>query len=199
MFGFGKTPQQTFWSWFEKNEGRLFEFDKARDRIFAELQTELHRVCSELTFEFSPVLAGNREFVVSAGGLRKAFSTVENLVDCAPRLPRWKFVKFRQRRNPLNNLQIGGAEIKASEVEVCIAKHSGNVALIVFIPRIENKKARARFGFLFLDEALGEYDVAMKVGAVEFHPAAEHPEYPRFPLTQLPKRFDLAHSELTSS
>lgn len=199
MFGFRKTPEETFWSWFEANQGKLFEFEQARELIFNELHAELHKVCSDLTFEFSSILDGRREFVVSAEGLKKAFPAVEKLVDCAPRLPLWKFVKFRQRRNPINDLQIGGTEIKASEVEVCIAKHAGKIALVVFIPRIEDKKTRTQYGFLFLDDALGEYDVSMKVGAIEFHPATEHPEYPRFPLTQLPQRFDRAHRELTGS
>jgi hypothetical protein len=199
LFGFGKTREQNFWTWFEKNQAKLFNFEQARDRIFDELQMELHKVCRELTFEFSPILDGKREFVVSAEGIKGAFPAVEQLVNCAPNLPQWKFVKFRQRRNPISDLQIGGTKVKASEVEVCIAKHAGKVGLIVFVPRIQDKKALAQYGFLFLDEALGEYDVSMKVGAIEFHPATEHPEYPRFPLTQLPERFDRAHGELTRS
>ena len=196
MFGIGETREQTFWNWFERNQGKVFEFEQAREQIFEELQTELHKVCSDLTFEFSPIIGGKREFVVSAEGLKKAFPAVENLVNCAPALPRWKFVKFRQRRSPINDLQIGGTKINASEVEVCIARHAGKVALIVFIPRIEDKKVRAQYGFLFLDEALGEYDVSVKVGAIEFHPSTEHPEYPRFPLSQLPQRFDQAHRKI---
>jgi len=196
LFGFGKTREENFWAWFEKNQARLFNFEQARKRVFDELKMELHKVCSDLTFEFSSVIDGRREFVVGAEGLKATFPAVEKLVDCAPSLPQWKFLKFRQRRSPLNNLQIGDITIKPSDVEVCIARHAGKVALVVFIPRVQDKKALAQFGFLFLDQALGEYDVSVKVGAIEFHPATEHPEYPRFPLTELPHRFDRACSEL---
>ncbi len=196
MSEFEKARVQIFWTWFGKNQDRLFEFEQDQERIFDELQMELQKVCSELTFEFSPNFDGRREFVISAEGQKIAFPAVDDLVNCAPRLPLWNFVKFRQRRSPICNLKIGATEIKASEVEVSIAKHAGKLALIVFIPRTTDKKALAKYGFLFLDQALGEYDVSVKVGAIEFHCSTEHPEYPRFPIIQLPERFDVAYGKL---
>jgi len=197
LFGFGKTREQAFWSWFEKNQLRLFNFEQARECVFDELQNELEKVSTDLTFEFSPVIEGQREFVVSAEGHMAAFPAVEKLIDCAPKLPQWRFVKYRQRREEMHDLQIGETTIRASEVEVCIAQDAGKVALILFIPHEQDAKSLARWGFLFLDQTLGEYDVSTKVGAIEFHPATAHPDYPRFPLTELPARFDHAHHELT--
>ena len=92
------TPEQAFWSWFEKNEKRLFTFETDRDRVFNELAGKLKQVHESVTFEFGPVEDGKREFVISADGIKDAFPAVEKLYALAPKLPRWKFIKFRPRR-----------------------------------------------------------------------------------------------------
>src|SRR5258705_9521609 len=89
-----------FWKWFIKNERRLFEFDTAQEKIFGELSKELKKVHGDLTFEFGPVQDGKREFVLSAGGIKSAFPSVESLYAKAPPLPRWVWVKYRPRRIP---------------------------------------------------------------------------------------------------
>ena len=48
----------------------------------------------------------------------------------------------------------------------------------------------ASVGFLFLDNCLGEYDVATKVGFIEFKPAAEPSKLEKKPLSELAATFD---------
>jgi len=90
--------EEEFWNWFQKNEDSIFNFEKDQETIFSNLQSALHKVNQNLTFEFSRVKDNKREFVISADGLKSAFSAVESLFTSAPVLPRWIFIKFRPRR-----------------------------------------------------------------------------------------------------
>lgn len=99
---FGRDSKEAqFWNWFQKNEDTVFHFEKDRERVFDQLGTALQAVNPDLTFEFGPVTSdGEREFVISAGGIKSVFPAVEAVAQSAPPLPRWIIVKYRQRRNP---------------------------------------------------------------------------------------------------
>ena len=51
-------------------------------------------------------------------------------------------------------------------------------------------RANANIGFLFLDAALGEYDVEMSVGGIDFRSNSEKTTLKKYQLVELPKRFD---------
>ena len=103
------TKEQAFWKWFEKNQEDLFHFEKNREAVFDRLAKALKKVHDDLTFEFSPVREnGTREFVISAGGIKTAFPSVEALHASAPKLPKWTILKYRQRRFPINDLEFAG-------------------------------------------------------------------------------------------
>jgi len=57
-----------FLEWFKTNEANLFSIDKDRERTFARVGTEMHKLSRSLTLEFGPVEEGKREFVISADG-----------------------------------------------------------------------------------------------------------------------------------
>jgi len=78
-----------FWKWFQAHEDEIFHFDAEREKVFDKLAAQLRRVHPNLTFEFSSIYEGRREFTVSAGGIRKAFPEVTALVGEAPAFPRW--------------------------------------------------------------------------------------------------------------
>ena len=58
---------------------------RQRERLFDDLAKQLARIHPNLTFEFGPK-ADKREFVVSAAGIKKAFSEVRNLLCLRPAL-----------------------------------------------------------------------------------------------------------------
>jgi hypothetical protein len=193
IFG-AKAPstEEGFWKWFGKNEQRLFEFEVDRETVFDDLTRMMKEVNPDLTFEFGPVQDGRREFVISAGGIKSAFPAVESLYDKAPALPRWVWVKYRPRRLPLNDLQFGGKEIKVDEVNYLLAKDGDKVGVVLFFDgcNAANQKTFAQFGYLFLDEALGEYAVETQVGFIEFH-GRDSQYFPQsHPLRGLPAQFD---------
>ena len=181
-----------FWNWFVANEPRIFNFESNQEVVFAELTKELNRVNSSLTFEFGPVENSKREFVISAAGIRSAFPAVEALYNKAPRLPRWVWVKFRPRRFPLHDLTYGGKEVRAEDVRYLLAKDGDKVGIVMFFGGYKDseKVTFGQIGYLFLDEALGEYTVETQVGFVEFQ-SRESKYFGRsHPLRELPGDFD---------
>jgi hypothetical protein len=79
--------QEEFWKWFTQHEAELHDFDPGQDtereKIFNKLAAQLQKVDPDLTFEFGPTEPG-REFVISAGGMKRAFPAVASLVNAAP-------------------------------------------------------------------------------------------------------------------
>ena len=153
------SAEADFWSWFATNESRLFTFESDQQRVFDDLSRELKRVNGDLTFEFGPVEDGKREFVISAGGIRSAFPAVEALYGAAPPLKRWIWVKYRPRRLPINDLEHGGKRIRADDVRYLLAKDGDKVGIVLFFEGYseQHKNTFGQIGYLFLDEALGEY------------------------------------------
>jgi len=188
----GTPPEQAFWKWFERNEPALFDFDleKSQDGILDELAFEIHKVDSNLTFEFGPKEDGRREFTISADGIRKAFPKVEKLYAAAPSLPRWHFVKFRQRRKP-SDLSYGGVTVRAEAVSVLTEPDGQKLDITVFIPGYSeaSKDTYDAIAFLFLDQALGEYDVEMHLGEVSIKAISQAPPK-AYSFAALPKVFD---------
>lgn len=166
------------WKWFQKNEDMIFNFEKDTENTFDKLSLALSKVDPELTFEFSPIREnGKREFVLSAGGIKKSFPSVELLFNSAPELKQWTIVKFRPRRTPLNDLTFGGVSIKADDVYYNIYKDEDKLGVVLFFDNYSDKEhtTYGNLGYLFLDEALGEYDVETKLGFIEFHnKSSEH-------------------------
>jgi hypothetical protein len=188
--------EQTFWKWFETNQEDLYHFDKDREPIFHRLSEAMHRVDEDLTFEFSPIRSdGTREFVISAGGIKTAFPSVETLFAAAPKLPKWTFLKYRQRRFPINDLEFAGHKVKSTDVHYAIFKDEdpNKVGIMIFLDGyIEKDKGSVwgHIGYLFLDEALGEHDVETHVGAIVFFDrSSKYFEHAR-PLAELPFHFD---------
>ena len=170
---FGSTPELKFWKWFESNNEMLFSFEQNQEPIFNKLSEAMSQVNPELTFEFSPIREnGKREFVISAGGIKSAFPAVEKLFESAPELERWSFIKYRPRRNPLNDLTYEGKSISATEVHYNLYndEDENKVGIIIFLDGYneEQHNIYGNLGYLFLDEALGEYDVETKLGFIEF-------------------------------
>ena len=183
-------PEDNFWKWFSSNESTLYDFDKNQEAIFNSLSIELHKVNPNLTFEFSPKIDGHREFVISADGIRDAFPAVEALYAKAPVLPRWKFIKFRQRHDP-SDITYGGITIEARKVRVLIVREDQRAKLTIYVQGYSQAqhKAYAPIVFLLLDQALGEYDVETNVGQIQIKSVTDAPTN-TCTLAELPKNFD---------
>lgn len=190
------TSEQAFWKWFVAHEDELLDFEADRERVFDLLHERLIEVHPDLVFEFGP-RANRREFVISAGGLKSAFPAVTSLVAAAPKLDRWRITGFRPRRTPLNQVKIGEVCIDPADVEFSLLTDDSTIGLRLFIPGFrEENKAMKHIAYLMLDEALGEYDVETKIGGIQMLPGASHLSAERYPLAELPARFDELASRL---
>jgi hypothetical protein len=184
--------EEAFWKWFVANEPRLFAFESDQEATFDALAKQLNRVNGDLTFEFGPVTDGKREFVISAGGIKAAFPAVEALYSKAPALSRWIWVKFRPRRLPINDLDYEGKKLRADDVRYLLAKDGDKVGIVLFFDGFNEaeKGTYGQIGYLFLDEALGEYAVETQVGFIEFHSRESRYFGQSHPLSDLPREFD---------
>jgi len=183
------TPED-FWKWFQSNEDRLFNFEKNREQTFDMLGAEMHKLNPSLTFEFGPIEDGKREFVISADGVKEAFPQVEALYAAAPSLPRWKFIRFRPRRKPMD-VKYGGVSVRAASVTVQLVQNGQVADVTVFIPNYSeaDRKTFGAIAFLLLDGALGEYDVETRVGQINVD-ATLKVQAQTSSLQDLPKAFD---------
>lgn len=183
---------RAFWRWFEQNQDMVFHFERDQETVFDRLQERLIALHPALAFEFSPVIDGRREFIISAGGFREGFPTVEALVATAPALPRWVVIGFRPRRHPIMPVTLGGKTIDPQSVEATLLSNGQMLGVRLFFHGYsqEERDVWLQIGYLLLDEALGEYDVEAKLGLVEFMPFDLHPDAPRVPLPDLPDWFD---------
>jgi len=181
-----------FWRWFEQNQDMVFHFERDQEAIFDRLQERLVALHPALAFEFSPIIDGRREFIISAGGYREGFPAVEALVATAPALPRWIVIGFRPRRHPIMPVTLGGKTVSPDSVEATLLSNGQMLGVRLFFRGYveEEREVWLQIGYLLLDEALGEYDVEAKLGLVEFMPFELHPDAARVSLPELPGWFD---------
>lgn len=195
-------PQARFWKWFVKNEPRLFTFDAMnegdREELFDELSVQLKKINPDLAFEFGPQ-SERREFVISAGGIRSAFEAVTSLVAAAPRLQRWEIIAFMPRREPCS-IEMRGKRIDAHEVQCSLIHNGQKAGILLFLPGYtDSDVVYKQIGYLFLDQALGEYDVEMNVGPIQMLAPEADTEGERFLIAELPKYFDRLLRQLRQS
>jgi hypothetical protein len=186
-----KSPQEQFWMWFKENENMLFNFERHQDRTFSKLRTAMAKVHPNLTFEFGPNKNGTREFIISGGGIKDAIASVESLYATTPKLARWKFIKFRPRREEMV-IQINDIKLGFEDIEVAVEADGDKAGFTVFIKGYKESKKDIflQAAFILLDQAIGEYDMMTKVGFIEFKPYDEGATYKRHNLNHLPQMFD---------
>ncbi len=181
-----------FWNWFQKNEARLYDFEKEQDRIFMELRREIDKYHPGLAFEFGPKIEGVRDFVISAEGMKADFPFVTALADAAPALPKWKIIKFRPKREPFPEIEYEGVNAKIDEIRFSIEPDGDKPGITLYFDHFDESQRNAYIGitFLYLDNCLGEFDVATKVGFIEAKPASDPSQVKRLPLADLPVTFN---------
>ena len=191
---FGKLSREArFWEWFVAHDDELYNLERDREGVFNRLSAALASVHPDLTFELGPVLGhGKRELILSAGGLIAAFPAVQALYAQAPSLERWIIVPFRPRRWPIMNIEMAGVAVAADQVLASIEPDLDKVGIALYLPGYSRDRHSVfgQIGYLFLDEALGEFDVETKVNYIEFCSVTSQTDLERFPLAELPNRFD---------
>lgn len=190
------TSEQAFWEWFVDHEEEIMNFEADQEQVFDRLAAQLRKINPDLTFEFGP-RGETREFVISAGGIRAAFPSVSALVAAAPKLSRWHVTAFRPRRPAGGSIEINGKRIHSQDIQFSLITDGKNAGIQLFIPGyVEENSVFKQIGYLFLDEALGEYDVETKVGPIQMFAPAAKTEGERYPFSQLTAKFDRLIAQL---
>ena len=190
------SAQELFWKWFEQHQEQLLHFEADRDKHFDMVADALQKVDSHLTFEFGPAEA-KREFVISAGGIRDAFSAVVSLVNAAPAMPDWRITAFRPRRTPLNTVEFRGKLANPQEVQFSLLDNGRTAGIRLFIPHfLEGDSDWRQIGYLLLDDALGEYDVETRLGFIKMYSPEVSTSEKRYRFAALPELFDRLISHL---
>lgn len=186
-----------FWAWFAANEARFRDLRAADDRTVNEIGTMVRAVCPDLTFEVGPGVHSEWSFVVSADGIRSAFPAVVDLVNAAPSIPGWDIVAFRQPRQG-SGLNWKGAYFATNSFYYTSAEADGELDLVIYCPGLNADSEETLKGvtFLLLDFLLGEFDVATRIGAIDWVPLEAGDRDPRLrPLTEL--RAEMASRAMT--
>jgi len=166
---FLKNKYKEFWLWFKNKSNEIFNFENNEDNILDKLHYELHKINENLTFEFSPINNNKREFIISADGIREAFNDVEKLFETKPLLDKWEIIKFRQRGDINNYITINNISVYPENIRYLLFPHDKKIELILYIKNYNiNQEVNKQIGYIFLDNALGEYDVEMKIGGIKF-------------------------------
>jgi hypothetical protein len=177
LFG-RESAEQRFWRWFLENALRLFAFESDQEKVFGELRKALGRVHSGLTFEFGPVQQGQREFIVSADGIKDRFPAVLRLVKAAPSMPQWIVIPFRPPKS-LEGAMITFGEHRLGPDDIWFAAEPDGpcIGLTICIRGLteDNREALGGAAFILLDSALGEYAVEMQVGFIDLQPLPDDP------------------------
>ncbi len=159
-----------FWDWFLNNSDEIFEFERNKKVIFKNISQRLAIINKDLTFLFSPTVEGKRRFIISANGIKSAFKFVYKLVDSAPYLPKWEVVALKPRIGISKPIKMGDFILYPENVFFTHEKFIDYVDLDFYIKSYDknNKKYHTAL-FCLLDNALGEYNVATKIGSIKIN------------------------------
>lgn len=134
------------------------------------------------------------DLIATAHGSTEHFPLLMQVVAAAPALQHYRLRAFRERTTqPDFPMGMDGFELATSDVLVACGQDDGQAALEIRFGREipDDYQDHARnMAFIMLDHVLGEYDFAVKVGAVDFVDEASDPLAPWVPLSQLVPVFD---------
>jgi hypothetical protein len=188
-----------FWKWFEKNSQLIFNFERDQEKIFGLLSDELHKIDENLTFEFGPIMENKREFIISADGIKASFDNVDELYKLRPELPEWIIIKFRPRKEIKYDIKINDITISPNNIYYKLYKDETKVGILLFLKNYNvNKEVYTQLAFLFLDGALGEYDMETKVGWIEFSDLDSEHFTDAYSSVTLSENFDIAYKKINS-
>lgn len=132
-----------------------------------------------------------REFVISAGGIKRSFSAVTRLAEMAPHLPRWQVTAFRPRRTPIGTIEINGKCVDPNDVLFSLVDNGKIAGVYLYIPGFRDDDIDFKqIGYLLLDLTLGEYDVETRLGLIKMLSPENDTVGKRYPLPDLPPLFD---------
>lgn len=177
MFERMRDRKTDFWMWFASAEAHARAALRGRDQqrkiqLVDDVSRHFDKADDTLGFEMGVAPDGVCEFCVSANGVRDNFERAEAFADAAPDIPGWRIFAFKRRHTDWPEIAVDGKVMTASAIAFVATPH-GNGGLDIDLwfdaPDVLSDSDLEQLSFLFLDCALGEYDVATGVGDVTPH------------------------------
>lgn len=166
-----------FWNWFVSNHHKyLFLHDvseEAKEKLMSELLSRLHQFCDELYFEIGSHIDDYKlELVITADGNTENFGKVEILVDAAPALKDWKFIKFRQPHDTGFITEFEGSKFNPDKIiYIPLENHYEPELLGIYVCYAEfTEEERNKYlaaTYIMLDTLLGEKPAAENIDYLE--------------------------------
>ncbi|ANU15155.1 hypothetical protein BBI08_15445 [Planococcus halocryophilus] len=169
-----KNKVTAFWEWFVVNEQAYLKLEGTGEvKLFNQLEKKLQKVNKHLAFEMGDIRKdGKREFIISADGMVEAFDDVIELVKHAPTLSAFDITAFRQQQAEEVTVEYGDIELGWDDLFCTYEKEetNGELNLILYIKGFneENEDEFVSASFILLDTIIGEYNVGMHIGEIEF-------------------------------
>lgn len=169
---------EQFWNWFVVNKFRLASVRTDDTRLIDELSRALSHVDRGLTCEIRTTEDGRHQFAVSADGNRYRFPDVQRLVAAAPSMPNWDVVAFRQRKAGQSwTVKIDEVTLDVNDIWFWPTESGDAIDLTLFVRGLtpDNYQTVTEASYMMLDWALGEYDLEMHVGHLDWQPLPVDP------------------------
>jgi hypothetical protein len=193
-----KDKAAAFWKWFSENNTKFLFLsdvgDEEKEAMMDDLLAQLHKYSKNLFFEIgADPKEQQMELIITAEGVEEHFPKVEELVDAAPAIPRWRIVKFRQPSGNTFTLDFGDKSYEPEKI-IFISLFNeddpdGLGIQICFEDYTEEERGSfLQAAFIMLDSLLGEKSA---VEDIEFVDVAKTPDeidpshYPT--LSELPR------------
>lgn len=160
-----------FWLRFREGEAALVR-KPVREQV-EEINETLEACLDGLALEMSAHDGDTHiDMIATAHGAKERFPLLMDFVKRAPPLSHYSLTAFRARtEQPDFPIRMDGFELATSEILIGHFPDEGQVGIEVMFDRElpgDMQDHARNMAFIMLDHVLGEYDFAVKVGAVDF-------------------------------
>lgn len=163
--------EEKFWNWFVKNSKLIETIPGGNRDIADELLKQLRKYNKKLTYEIGTTASGLHEFVISCDSVREEIPFANILANTAPKIEGWTVVLFRRKKTIEKRLSYEGLEMTHEDILMEYTLYKDEVHLRLYIQNYYHGDQRYKtLANMFLERALGEFDVMTKVGAIEYVP-----------------------------
>ncbi|OHX63960.1 hypothetical protein [Flammeovirga pacifica] len=162
-----------FWNWFKQNHYKyLFLNDideEQKEELLDEFLNELHKFSENLFFEIGGHPNDEKvELVITATGFTEYFPQVEQLIDNAPNMQEWKFIKYKQPQGPGFTTEYQGYKFDPDRtifVPLTNKNDPDDIGIRVFYSDYEDDKNDIFMNgtYIMLDTLIGEKSTALDI------------------------------------
>lgn len=162
-----------FWAWFQKNSDDFFKIVKEREfieeRFFTRLFTKLEELKDGYYYLTGMPDDHTVELILTADGDIKNIIFVEELVNAAPVIPRWKFTALKPALGIANlSIELGGYTFDSDSMGFYTNDLPGypdeiDITIVHNDFTGENKEQISNGTYIFLDNCLGELDMVNNI------------------------------------